>query len=113
MFKVRKILLEWLPWLLMMSRPGVTYRRGKSLELTFSQSKPEEPEPVDTTTFSEENASELQIILLHRVYSELKEVLKSLTFVSKSEATSHDPTILGMLVIFIGCSEQLSSNDFR
>lgn len=73
---IRRVLLEWLPWLLMMKRPGYRYRRGtcivekprvdpfKNIEekLTAHKAVPTDP------------ATDAQIILLHQLYTELKEV---------------------------------------
>lgn len=76
-FKVRRILLEWLPWLLMMSRPGTTYSCGEALmdSETSSRTKVDDYNPIDEGILSGRNASDAQILLLHQLYLKLKQVL--------------------------------------
>lgn len=78
-FKVRRILLEWLPWLLMMSRPGTKYSCGEAFTVseTSSRTKEDEYNPFVEEVLSGRNASDAQILLLHQLYLKLKQVLLS------------------------------------
>uniref|UniRef100_A0A8R1XNQ0 Neur_chan_memb domain-containing protein n=1 Tax=Onchocerca volvulus TaxID=6282 RepID=A0A8R1XNQ0_ONCVO len=72
---VRRILLEWLPWLLMMSRPGTTYSCGEALtdSETSSRTKEDDYNPIDEGILTK-NASDAQILLLHQLYLKLKQI---------------------------------------
>ena len=58
----------------MMSRPGTAYTCAKAIEIEDSTGRMDDPDPIETRSLSEENANDLQILLLQRVYGELKEV---------------------------------------
>uniref|UniRef100_A0A0N5AFW2 Acetylcholine receptor subunit alpha-type acr-16 n=1 Tax=Syphacia muris TaxID=451379 RepID=A0A0N5AFW2_9BILA len=87
---IRKILLEWLPWILMMSRPGVKFSKGKSFQQFNSFVKQTEPEINDTENVSMDNPKGLEIILLRRVYSEVKEITERMKDEEENEKLQND-----------------------
>lgn len=78
-FKVRRIFLEWLPWLLMMSRPGTVYHCGEALTESGRSSRRKHEDHNDSIAHLEASsgrstAFDGQILLLHQLYLKLKEV---------------------------------------
>lgn len=60
----------------MMSRPGTTYICGEGITESeiSSRTKEDDYDPIDEGVVSGGSASDAQILLLHRLYMELKQV---------------------------------------
>ncbi|PIC52369.1 hypothetical protein B9Z55_002508 [Caenorhabditis nigoni] len=83
---VRRILLEFLPWLLFMSRPGYKFVKANVIDNTDKM--PKKPKnPLDCNLPSNHAGYEAQILLLHSVHTELRKVV---AFYNKEE---HDERI--------------------
>lgn len=78
---VRRILLEFLPWLLFMSRPGYKFVKANVIDQT--DKLPKRPrDPMDCALPSNHAGYEAQILLLHSVHTELRKVV---AFYNKEE----------------------------
>ncbi|VBB33888.1 unnamed protein product, partial [Acanthocheilonema viteae] len=97
---VRRILLEWLPWLLMMSRPGTVYSCGKALteSETSSRTKEDEYNPFVEEILSGRNASDAQILLLHQLYLKLKQITDQMKEDEETESLRNDWKFSAMVV---------------
>ncbi|KHN78634.1 Acetylcholine receptor subunit alpha-type acr-16 [Toxocara canis] len=98
---VRRILLNWLPWLMMMTRPGTIYSHGQAITVEVSSERKRELEPIDAVddnTFTSEPAADAQILLLHRVYMELKEITRRMEEEEESERLQNDWKFAAMVV---------------
>uniref|UniRef100_A0A915PRC8 Neurotransmitter-gated ion-channel transmembrane domain-containing protein n=1 Tax=Setaria digitata TaxID=48799 RepID=A0A915PRC8_9BILA len=101
---VRRILLEWLPWLLMMSRPGTAYSCGEALmkSETSSRTKDDDYNSIDegilSGILSRRNASDVQILLLHRLYLKLKQISDQMEEEEESERLQNDWKFGAMVV---------------
>ncbi|CCD68494.1 AcetylCholine Receptor [Caenorhabditis elegans] len=83
---VRRVLLEFLPWLLFMSRPGYKFVKANVIDSTDKM--PKKPKnPLDCNLPSNHAGYEAQILLLHSVHTELRRVV---AFYNKEE---HDERI--------------------
>uniref|UniRef100_A0A0R3RWT7 Acetylcholine receptor subunit alpha-type acr-16 n=1 Tax=Elaeophora elaphi TaxID=1147741 RepID=A0A0R3RWT7_9BILA len=97
---IRRILLEWLPWLLMMSRPGTVYSRGEALmkSETSSRTKEDDYNPLVEDILSGRSASDTQILLLHQLYLKLKQISDQMTEDEESERLRNDWKFSAMVV---------------
>ncbi|VDM44142.1 unnamed protein product [Toxocara canis] len=98
---VRRILLNWLPWLMMMTRPGTIYSHGQAITVEVSSERKRELEPIDAVddnTFTSGPAADAQILLLHRVYMELKEITRRMEEEEESERLQNDWKFAAMVV---------------
>ncbi|CAG9535096.1 unnamed protein product [Cercopithifilaria johnstoni] len=97
---VRRILLEWLPWLLMMSRPGIIYTCGEALmkSETSSRTKEDEYNPLVEEILSGGNTSDAQILLLHQLYLKLKQISDRMIEEEESERLRNDWKFSAMVV---------------
>ncbi|VDK30649.1 unnamed protein product [Gongylonema pulchrum] len=97
---VRRILLEWLPWVLMMSRPGTTYSCGEAITNSeaSSRTKDDDYDPIDEGILSRGSASDAQILLLHRLYMEVKEINRRMEEEEESERLQNDWKFGAMVV---------------
>ncbi|VDK88015.1 unnamed protein product [Litomosoides sigmodontis] len=94
-------LIEWLPWLLMMSRPGTTYSCGKALtesETSSSRTNEDEYNPLVSRVLSDRNASDAQILLLHQLYVKLKQISDQMMEEEESERLRNDWKFSAMVV---------------
>uniref|UniRef100_A0AC34QDI7 Neurotransmitter-gated ion-channel transmembrane domain-containing protein n=1 Tax=Panagrolaimus sp. JU765 TaxID=591449 RepID=A0AC34QDI7_9BILA len=97
---VRRILLEWLPWLLCMSRPGYRFKSGhsfvekpindpfKNIDLKFPSQKAKISDP----------ATDAQIILLHQMHTELKQIANRIFEEAEKENIEDDWKYAAMVV---------------
>lgn len=75
--QVRRVLLEWLPWILMMSRPGTSYICGEAIiaSETSSRTKLDDYDSINMGVISSGSAYDAQLLLLQKMYNEIKEVI--------------------------------------
>uniref|UniRef100_A0A183FE27 Neurotransmitter-gated ion-channel ligand binding domain protein n=1 Tax=Heligmosomoides polygyrus TaxID=6339 RepID=A0A183FE27_HELPZ len=75
MSPLHKVFLEWLPWLLCMSRPGFTFINGVAIAEEVPPSSKTKKTPIDDfSDFSAMNPIvEAQLVLLQKVYDEVNE----------------------------------------
>ncbi|CAI4226691.1 unnamed protein product [Auanema sp. JU1783] len=94
---VRRILLEWLPWILFMSRPHHQYRKGVSYD-----KRPRPPRelkhPLSPDLPSHHPAYEAQVLLLHAVYKELKQICNQLDKEEREELIQNDWRFAAMAI---------------
>ncbi|KAM3720845.1 Acetylcholine receptor [Dirofilaria immitis] len=97
---MRRILLEWLPWLLMMSRPGTIYSCGEALtdSETSSRTKEDDYNPINEEILIGRNASDAQILLLYQLYLKLKQISDQMTEEEESERLRNDWKFSAMVV---------------
>ncbi|CAJ0563335.1 unnamed protein product, partial [Mesorhabditis spiculigera] len=95
---VRSVLLEWLPWILMMSRPGHTFRKGCALK--DGEPKLKEPSlPINRSDLpAHQPVYEAQLLLLHSCYSELKQITAKLEKEAWEERVQNDWRFAAMAV---------------
>ena len=97
---VRRLLLEWLPWLLCMSRPGYKFKSGhciaekpnihpfKNIDTKYTAQKAKVSDP----------ATDAQIILLHRMHNELKEIANRIFEEAEKETVEDDWKFCALVV---------------
>ncbi|VIO97033.1 Uncharacterized protein BM_BM2680 [Brugia malayi] len=99
---VRRILLEWLPWLLMMSRPGFRYSCGEAITESETSSRTKEDDYIplinEVILSERRNASDVQILLLHQLYVKLKQISDQMIEEEESERLQNDWKFSAMVV---------------
>uniref|UniRef100_A0A1I8EU74 Neurotransmitter-gated ion-channel transmembrane domain-containing protein n=1 Tax=Wuchereria bancrofti TaxID=6293 RepID=A0A1I8EU74_WUCBA len=99
---VRRILLEWLPWLLMMSRPGFKYSCGEAITESETSSRTKEDDYIplinEVILSERRNASDVQILLLHQLYVKLKQISDQMIEEEESERLQNDWKFSAMVV---------------
>ncbi|CAJ0930471.1 unnamed protein product, partial [Mesorhabditis belari] len=95
---VRSVLLEWLPWILMMSRPGHTFTKGCSIQ--DGEAKLREPSlPINRSDLpAHQPVYEAQLLLLHSCYAELKQITAKLEKEANEERVQNDWRFAAMCV---------------
>ncbi|PAV55639.1 hypothetical protein WR25_25905 [Diploscapter pachys] len=110
---VRQILLEWLPWILCMSRKNHRFNKGKSKENPKEKILNEEKPILRKTLPSHHPVYEAQILMLHAVHLELKQMVKFFLKEERDEkmqmdwrfaSTCVDRCCLYMFSFFVGVS---------
>ncbi|VDN06880.1 unnamed protein product [Thelazia callipaeda] len=97
---VRRVLLEWLPWLMMMSRPGTVYSCGEAFAESENSSRTKEDdfELIMEGVFPSSSTSDTQILLLHRLYLQLKEINNRMEEEEESQRLQNDWKFGAMVV---------------
>lgn len=60
---------------MMMARPGTIYSHGEAITVEVPGPAKREPQPIADSSLRNGPAEDAQVLLLHRIYVELKEVL--------------------------------------
>ncbi|CAB3407732.1 unnamed protein product [Caenorhabditis bovis] len=94
---VRRILLELLPWLLFMSRPGYKYVNASVIDHTDKLPK-HLPIPLNPELPTENNGQEAHILLLHSVHRELRKVVAFYMKEDRDERIQSDWRFAAMVV---------------
>uniref|UniRef100_A0A915AB42 Uncharacterized protein n=1 Tax=Parascaris univalens TaxID=6257 RepID=A0A915AB42_PARUN len=95
---VRRILLEWLPWLMMMARPGTIYSHGEAIVVQVPGPAKREPQPIADGCLRDGPAADAQVLLLHRIYVELKEITRRIEDEEESQRLQNDWKFAAMVV---------------
>uniref|UniRef100_A0A914EIR7 Neurotransmitter-gated ion-channel transmembrane domain-containing protein n=1 Tax=Acrobeloides nanus TaxID=290746 RepID=A0A914EIR7_9BILA len=95
---LKKVLLEWMPWLFMMSRPGYRFSRGKCLVDKRDNFVRIVEKRLDQKIISSDPATDAQLILLHRLYTELDEITKRFLEEDEKERIETDWKFAAMVV---------------
>uniref|UniRef100_A0A0N5B820 Acetylcholine receptor subunit alpha-type acr-16 n=1 Tax=Strongyloides papillosus TaxID=174720 RepID=A0A0N5B820_STREA len=99
---IKKIFLNFLPWLFMMRRKGYVFRNGRSYKNPYdSDLKINSPSSLET--FNEpikpiESLKTAHIVLLHRIYVELKEISARIVDDDEKEQVENDWKFAAMVV---------------
>ncbi|PIO74385.1 Cation transporter family protein [Teladorsagia circumcincta] len=94
---MHKVFMEWLPWILCMSRPGYTFIGGVAIADELPLKTKMERLPIDD--FPATNpVIEAQIALLHKVYDEVSEICAYLEKEEKEERVQADWKFAAMAV---------------
>ncbi|CAD6194787.1 unnamed protein product [Caenorhabditis auriculariae] len=94
---IKHVLLEFLPWLLCMSRPGYEFVRGSAIDKIPPLPKaPESPLRPDLPTHHP--VYEAQVLLLQSIHKELRKVVAFYTKEEKDEQTQQDWRFAAMVV---------------
>uniref|UniRef100_A0A0K0E465 Acetylcholine receptor subunit alpha-type acr-16 n=1 Tax=Strongyloides stercoralis TaxID=6248 RepID=A0A0K0E465_STRER len=99
---IKKIFLNFLPWLFMMRRKGYVFKNGKSYKNPCDSDLKISP-PSSVETFNEyvpstESLKSAQLVLLHRIYVELKEISARIADDDEKEQVENDWKFAAMVV---------------
>uniref|UniRef100_A0A0N5A1G5 Neur_chan_LBD domain-containing protein n=1 Tax=Parastrongyloides trichosuri TaxID=131310 RepID=A0A0N5A1G5_PARTI len=99
---MEKIFLNYLPWLFMMRRKGYVFKNGKSYKNPLDSDLKIKP-PLIFENFNEtikpvESLKSAQIVLLHRIYMELREIVARVADDDEKEQVENDWKFAAMVV---------------
>ncbi|KHJ79928.1 Neurotransmitter-gated ion-channel ligand binding domain protein [Oesophagostomum dentatum] len=89
-FQFRQLMLNWLPWILMMHRPGYTAAAGQMSKVEDEEE--EEKKPVAT----EEQIT--QLVLLHEIHENLSAITEEMREVERNKSVEDDWKFAAMVV---------------
>ncbi|KAK0399126.1 hypothetical protein QR680_002909 [Steinernema hermaphroditum] len=96
---VRRVLLEWLPWAMMMSRPGHRFAHGRYVKAESHRTKMKAAsESIVRRIDSEDPSLEAEVILLHRIYLEMKEIIQRMEEEDEKEMVENDWRFAALVV---------------
>uniref|UniRef100_A0A7E4V3N5 Uncharacterized protein n=1 Tax=Panagrellus redivivus TaxID=6233 RepID=A0A7E4V3N5_PANRE len=97
---LRKVLLEWMPWMLMMARPGYRYHKGRCIveRPRVHPFKHIDAKIANQKAVITDAATDAQIIMLHRLNTELKEITNRMFEEEEKEAIENDWRFAAMVV---------------
>ncbi|TMS39880.1 hypothetical protein L596_006340 [Steinernema carpocapsae] len=107
---LKRTLLEWLPWLLMMSRTGHRFSNRCCFKTEESRTRLKiVNQEVIQKINSEDPELEAEVILLHRIYLEMKEIIQRMEEEDAKERIENDWKFAAMVVVLFSIFITLST----